>query len=509
MKPLVAIAVLATTLVGLTLDRPGLTIDEGFNTRQGVVMLRLQAQSGLAALSPPQQVDLFDALEHDYPPLGRAMLGLGHELTAGEGLVGSPGKIDVAAARWTSAVCFGLTIVLVGAFARKWHGDVAGISAALAMLTTPRLFGHAHLASIETVLNLVFAACVLVSANRLADAPTKRDAAICGALWGLVLLTKVQAVLIPLPLAAWMVWIHRNRAWGPLAIFAAAGLTVFVAGWPWLWPSPIDRTIGYFAGESRVALHLWYGGRSWIDADVPWHAPIVLFALTQPLPWLAAGGYGLARTRDRRTQLVAACSLFPLAFFAIPGVPLYDGVRLFLVAYPLWAVLVGTGAASLWTLLPRRRVPIAAVAVAVPALQLLSTAPAWLSDSSLGPLVGDRLLERNYWGDAVTDDLWPDGRSPVAVAPVLAPWQTAELSFQQRRPVVAWPEPADDLIVFARLADLQPDSVPWRLVHGESVDGWEVRGAIRVNNRILAVHATRRRRAERNAVDGGQSFREE
>ena len=36
--------------------------------------------------------------------------------------------------------------------------------------------------------------------------------------------------------------------------------------------------------------------------------------------------------------------VFVLLVFSLPGTPVYDGVRLFLMVFPLWAVWVGIGA---------------------------------------------------------------------------------------------------------------------------------------------------------------------
>ena len=45
--------------------------------------------------------------------------------------------------------------------------------------------------------------------------------------------------------------------------------------------------------------------------------------------------------------------LFPLAVFALPGVAVYDGERLFLTSFPLWAMFVGRGWMTVWNLLSR------------------------------------------------------------------------------------------------------------------------------------------------------------
>ena len=527
MKPIALIAAVAFVLVGATLDDPGLTIDEGLNVRPGVVLLRMEAAVGLAALSPSQQSELFGQIAHDYPPLGRVWLGLHHELVTTfrePDTLDSPGGIDVIAARWGSATAFGLTILLVGGFARRWSGDVAGIAAAVAMATTPRLFGHAHFASIETILNLVYAGCVLVAADRLAVNATPKRAAACGALWGLVLLTKIQAVLIPIPLAAWMFFRHGNRAWKPLAIYAVTGLAVFFIGWPWLWGGPIDRTLAYFGGDGRVTLFTHYFGQTYADHDVPWHYPFVMFALTQPVAWLAMGVWGsvaAGRTRGPRLLLVLAAAAFPLLFFAVPGITVYDGVRLFLVSYPLWAVLVGVGADAAWTRLSRSprlatlRTPLAVAATLPPLVQFLWLAPGWLSHYAIGTGPAESLgMETTYWGDSITDDLWADlttDRHPghvFAVAPTLHPFQLTEQSYHlpsRGYTLVAWDQtdaapPGEaasqptDLVIFARRSALAPDSLPRRLLDvpvGDSLEGWTVRRIIERQGSTLTVHATR------------------
>ena len=35
--------------------------------------------------------------------------------------------------------------------------------------------------------------------------------------------------------------------------------------------------------------------------------------------------------------------IFVLALFSLPGTPVYDGVRLFLMVFPIWAIWVGIG----------------------------------------------------------------------------------------------------------------------------------------------------------------------
>ena len=533
MKPVLAIAALALCAVLATLRSPGLTIDESLNVRPGVVLVRAERSYGLGVLDPSAQREIFTVagLPTDYPPLGRFLLGIGHEVAGAfvrPKVVGSPGDIDVVLARTSSAVAFGLTIALVGFFARRWYGDVAAVAAALAVAVNARLFGHAHQASIETVLNLVFTACVLLSADRLSrpalprdeaaasdDASTpptlRREAAVCGLLWGLVLLTKIQAVLIPLPLAGWLLWHRRTRAIEPLAIFGGVGLLTFLVGWPWLWDAPIDRMLAYFGqGTDRIVLHAYAFGTTYDDRDVPLAYVPTMFALTTPLAALLLGGRGLWLSRRHApSQLVTATMGFVLVFFMVPAIVVYDGVRLFLVAFPLWAVLVGAGAADVWHRLAARRrlrLWLAIAAVALPTLRLLTLFPCWLAGYTIG--TGPALavgMEGSYWGDAVTPSLLAaadrDERDQVVLlTPTLHVAQLTEQAAHAGYELAEFtPERnADgrfrDLIVFSRWADLEADGIPARLLAatpGETIDGWTVTHVVRREGGTLAVLAQR------------------
>ena len=522
MRIVSALAAIAFVAVLLQLRGPGITIDESLNVRPGVVILRAEQTYGLLALDPRSQRDIFTAgiLPTDYPPLGRVWLGLGHELArfvAGSDRLDATG-IDVTLARTASAAAFALTILLVGRFGRRFAGEVGGVAAAIAVALSPRLFGHAHLASVETVLDLSFAGCVLVAAERLAEKPSDRIAALVGFLWGLVLLTKIQAVLVPIPLAGWMLWHHRVAAIRPLAIVAAVGLLTFLVGWPWLWDAPIAKTLAYFGqGTDRITLFAWYFGEAIPDRAVPWHYPLVQFALTQPPLFLTIGCYGLWQGRTSRPlRLVAATWAFVLLFFAVPGIVVYDGPRLMLVAYPLWAILVGAGASALWARWAthdRLRKAIAAVAVLMPLGHLIALSPCWLSYYAIGTGPAAAIgMERTYWGDSLTPDLLAevaDAAGPggvILVAPSLHPAQHTEQDHHVPGGVTTQPyDPNSDartLLVFTRLGldplrDGEPDPVVAiirRLIgasEGDTVDGWTVRRVLRREGATLAVLAVR------------------
>ena len=475
---------------------PGLTVDEVFNVQQGVLLANSLLDGDLPAYR--RACDLLP----DHPPLGRLCLGLAHEFWW---IVHPPVPSDVpysiTCARVGSATAFALTILLIGTFAGRWYGPLGGLAAAVAVLLQPRVFGHAHLASLESGMNLAYCAAVLAVArwSEASTPPKWRAAAGAGGLLGLAALTKVQAILLPLPVILWAVIVWRRRAAVPLLVWGLTGLLVFYAGWPWLWEHPWTHLQQYLGRTTdRASVYVWYFGKSLADRDVPWHYPWVLFATTVPLGLhlLACGGLVVKATEPQTPgnppstrpwltaaeMLVLVCLVFPLVVFSIPGVAVYDGARLFLMVFPLWAIFVGRGAVVLLDRLSCRwNLRLAGVVVggvlAGQCVGNLLLAPCYLSyyNALTGGLWGaDRLgLQPTYWGDSITRELLgkvaehvPAGAN-VQVAPTLHQFQWPEL--QQQSPILRrrrirlvsfdsrYSKPGKYLLLFMRWEYLSPE----------------------------------------------------
>lgn len=446
-------------------DGPGMTVDEAFNVGQGVALADRLLARDLAGYRE------IDARLPDHPPLGRLWIGLCHEIAF---LIAPPVDrtvpYSITCARTAPATAFAALVFLVGVCASHWYGRFGGAVAALAVVLMPRLFGHAHLAALETMVNLTCTAAVLYLAShwsaaaRSSPAEPKatstggccdvlilRAAAIGGLLFGLALLTKVQAVLLPIPVALWALWQQRWRALPALAVWGLTGLIVFFVFWPYLWSAPIGHVQQYLGRTTdRAVLYVWYFGQVLADRDVPWHYPWVMFLTTVPVGLQLIGFFGIFGPqgdawKSPRELLVMACCLFPLCVFSIPRVAVYDGERLFSMVFPLWAVLIGRGTESLRLRLTSRMSPrkAALVLVAFLAAQsygLVALAPCWLSyyNLAVGGLSGAAKLglEVSYWGDGVTRTFLadvakavPEGET-IAVAPVLYGGQWDELRRQ-------------------------------------------------------------------------------
>ena len=254
------------------------------------------------------------------------------------------------------------------------------------------------------------------------------------------MLTKIQGILIPIPVAIWALCHWRTRALKPLVIWGAVGLAVFFLFWPWLWFDPADRFLEYLVRTTqRTVLYVWYFGQRYADRDVPWHYPAVLFLTTVPIGLQALGALGLVTRpappwKERHGQLVLGAILFPLVLFSLPHVAVYDGARLFLVVFPLWAIFIGRGGSIAWEWLRRKcskrvAATVAACFLTGQAWGLVGVWPCFLSyyNVAVGGLRGAERcgLELDYWGEAVTRDLLeqivqtvPEG-AHIDVTPVL------------------------------------------------------------------------------------------
>ncbi len=528
---------------------PGITLDESFNVQMGVYLVESIKSYGLGILDPDSIEEVFGnpGYNPDHPPLGRLWLGVFHEISRSVAPVDSGDNPFVTIhARTGSAFAFALTVLLVGVFAARRWGSLAGVTSSVSLAVMPRLFGHAHLASLETFMGLTWTVAVLGTIHLWArrdesnphdaaaadlnvalksEPPGDKAAILCGLLIGLALLTKMQAILLLPLVAAWAIWHWRLAAVRSLLVTGISTAVVFVVGWPWLWLDLPGHLTEYFGRTTgRVSLNVWYLGYVFKDVDAPWHYPWVMTLVTVPIGILLLAAVGLwgARRRilvDPATSLIIGSIIAPLVLFSLPGVAVYDGARLFLVAFPGIALLAGCGASAFsgWLAARQwRQVPILGTLLATQVVGMVATTPYFLSYYNAavrGTSGAERLgFEVSYWGDSFSRDFVfklaeavPDG-TIVQVAPVLHQFQLPEIERQVPIPgkgqsatgrrvwLVAADKPlepyrdrglsagmgsssipAEYLAVFHRYADAPPskllEEAGWELVTAETCQG--------------------------------------
>ena len=409
---------------------PGVTCDEPYHVLYGKRLVTAWRTQGLGFFSRANIARNFHWQPGGvpvHPPLGNWLLGWAHDLV--DPAPDEPAAISIVAPRFVSAIAFGLLVLMVGLTTLRMAGPLAGTVAAATVCLVPRVFGHAHLAALDMLTTFWFVGAIL--AVIAADARGGRwwHYALAGVVWGLAMLTRLSGILVGPPVAVWIIWRLRRRAFVPLGLWAAAGLATFFAGWPWLWVDTVAHLRQFLdTATNRVSIHVYYLGSVWADTpdhQAPWHYTPVMFVLALPLGLLVLGLLGIwSRTVGEvggrwnmagggpyippatyhlppatyhlppppGYWLVMGSLAFMLVAFSWPGRPIYDGVRLFSMALPLWAVSVGIGAKWLAESRLLAHWPSAvrgsaiAVLVAAQGIGLLLYHPCYLSHYSL--LVG-------------------------------------------------------------------------------------------------------------------------
>lgn len=455
---------------------PGLTLDESFNIGQGVYLFESFLDHGPLLFTPSGAEDVFGAEGYlpDHPPLARFMLGAAHQLTAWAIPGAELGLFHVPAARLGSCFFLALTVLLLMEFVRRRYGLATAVLSAVCLLLMPRVIGHARIAAQETTTTFFWlAAIVPLLAWWTSDRPPSvKQTLLSGLLFGLLMAAKIQAVFVPPVLLVWSLVLHRHRAIVPLAVWGITGFVVFFVLWPWLWLDPVEHLLQYAVKtKERPTLYVWYLGRRYADQQVPFHYPFVMLLATTPLAVALGFLWRLTQRKlDRVETLSLATVVFPLCVFALPGTPVYDSARLFLVVTPLLAFLAARGLVSVWRALPgdvrgaepaceppaasaeaavvpaRGWRPMVAIGVYLAALivsvqRFSGLQPFCLEEYSL-TVGGTRVaveklgLEASYWAEGLNADFWKQvpADSTVYVTPVSHQFQLTDV--QQLVPIV-------------------------------------------------------------------------
>ncbi len=250
--------------------------------------------------------------------------------------------------RMPGAIFFGISLSLLYLLGRRAWGPVPGLISALLFLTMPRVFGHAHFASMEMPLICMMLTVVFCFLRGL-DSPFW--AILTGIFFGLLLATKINGFFLPLPLLLWSHLYAGNRYLNNLVSMLILGPVVMFLAWPWLWHDPLNRLLEYLlfhVNHQQTALFFqgikWgYGG-----ANAPWYYPLMMLLVSLPLVHILVIIIGIIRNfwkphHRPYSSLFLMCILFMLLVACLPSTPKYDGVRLFLPVFPFLALMGGAG----------------------------------------------------------------------------------------------------------------------------------------------------------------------
>jgi hypothetical protein len=354
---------------------------------------------------------------HGHPPF-YALLGLVGDVVA-------PTWPDLPRARLGPILLFSVAAGVVCQFLAQRWGPSAALSGVGAWVLQPNLFGHAHYAAYDGVLTSL---CVLaiVAYARAVTVPQGGNRNSIGRLAmlgyalavGCAMATKLTGWFLPIPFVAWAIWTGDPRAVRvillaiPLALFF-----LFLLNPPW-WTEPITGVVRFLGSNltrgQTIPIPVQFLGTVYETPreSLPWYNTVVWTVLVTPVGFLLLALAGMARAiRDRKLEplalLILGNWLLIMVLRALPRTPGHDGVRLFLPAFGVLALLAGIGARQLldWLGPWAKAATVAAVAEGVVSVLVLLPVPLSYFSPVVGGLRGAvRLgMEPTYYWDALDE----------------------------------------------------------------------------------------------------------
>jgi len=356
---------------------------------------------------------------HGHPPF-YALLGLIGDVIA-------PGMAELSRARLGPILLFSLTSAFLFRFASRRWGVWAAAASAGAWVLQPNLFGHGHYAAYDGPLSALWLLAIFAFAAAVEPAedgpPGRRfpwgPTIALGVVLGCAMADKLTGWFLPLPFLALAALYRRRRGFEVLALGLAIGLAVlFLLNPPW-WTEPVAGLARFFRSNltrgETIPIPVMFLGKVYRTPveSLPWYNTIAWTVLVTPIGFLAlalAGAYrAVARWKaEPIVLLILGHWLFLLALRAMPHTPGHDGVRLFLPAFGVLALLAGPGLAQVRGWLGKGAGWVASASLLEGAASILLMMPTPLAYYS--PLVGGlpgaaRLgMEPTYYWDALDAD---------------------------------------------------------------------------------------------------------
>jgi 4-amino-4-deoxy-L-arabinose transferase-like glycosyltransferase len=288
----------------------------------------------------------YTTVREGHPPLAGIAIALGTRI--------APGWLDpLTQARFGPIVLFALAAgAMFYRLTRDYQVPAVSFMAVAALLTMPRLFAHAHFATLD---GPVTASWILTWAAFAPACRGWRWIPSFGLALGLALSAKFTGWLAPLPFVAWTILYRDRGGIRALALGAPIAIGVFMLLNPPLWQEPLAGLRTFFelnlnrAARPEHNITTQFLGRLYnLDYPLPWYNTLVWTAITiTPVVFLlgAMGIYAsIRRWRSDRASMLLVLNWATLVIArALPIAPPHDGERLFLPSFAFFAALVGVG----------------------------------------------------------------------------------------------------------------------------------------------------------------------
>jgi 4-amino-4-deoxy-L-arabinose transferase-like glycosyltransferase len=338
------LAALTITLLAATARDIGVTWDEPVYMEASELYVswlgELVSRPGYALSD--SGIRTYWALNHEHPPFDKLWSGLIWSV--------SRNWVDhLTAHRLGNIILSGGLIALLYLMVAGGYGRVAGLVAAGALLTMPRFFFHAHLASLGVPTTATIFLVTFLFWRAL-DRPQVRWSLWLGIPFGLALATKINGLVeLPILLGSWSLLYRRQRyVLFRLGLMGLFGVLVWLMLWPWLYYDTLNRLTGYvsFMTTNHYQIAQYYRGH--LYTPPPWHFPFAMTLMVVPLTLTLLAAVGsvhvlVGRRKQALGGLFVLGSLIPLLILAIGKAQVFDNDRLLMPAFPFVAGLAGIG----------------------------------------------------------------------------------------------------------------------------------------------------------------------
>jgi 4-amino-4-deoxy-L-arabinose transferase-like glycosyltransferase len=356
---------------------------------------------------------------HGHPPF-YALVGL-----AGDVLAPSSWQ-DLPRARLGPILLFSITAGAILQFVAVRWGVWPAALAAGAWFLQPNLFGHGHYAAYDGILTALWVLAIFAFTKAVAPGTGgKCVASRCGwtsalgLIFGCAAATKLTGWFLPLPFLAWAI-VYRNRQAAKTLVFSLpiASVVLLALIPPW-WLDPIGGIVRFFESNltrgETIIIPVQFLGKVYLTPreSLPWYNTLLWAVMVTPVGFLILGIVGLGSALRRwRTEpvglLIVGHWIFLLILRALPRTPGHDGVRLFLPAFGVFALLGGLGARHVIEQGRRWAKPAIAAALLEGLVSIVVMMPVPLSYFSpiVGGLPGAAALgmEPTYYWDALNGE---------------------------------------------------------------------------------------------------------
>lgn len=340
-------------IIAFTLNDFGITWDEPVYFYAGDSYFKW-------SLNPSyEKIEAYWRINHEHPPLVKLLSGFSHYIFWE--------KLNLFGHIFSYRLPILIFVFIANYFLFRFMADLLSLPiaflSALIFFSLPRIFFHSHLGAFDYPVSALWIAVIYLFWKSINEPNNKKWILLSAVFLGLALLTKINAFFLYVPILFMGIWNILGRKGGPdqkgnflnlLLIFIIPPL-MLITFWPWLWPETIPRIISFvFFHQRHPGVYTYYWGTQW--PMQPWHYPFIMTFVTVPPFYLflfLAGLVFIISRPDKTRIFILFNAFFPLILIALPSIPKYDGVRLFLPAFPFLSMIAAMGAQQIILLIKK------------------------------------------------------------------------------------------------------------------------------------------------------------